>query len=90
MDRLGSAYSVELPQQRLDVKFHRVLRDAELTRDRLVAETIADRGENLDLSRRKQIQLLFRDGIEGRSGCLHGAYDQFGGDGADRRVDLLP
>src|SRR5205807_852203 len=66
VDRLGTARGIELAQQRLDMKLDGVLRDAELARDGLVAEPVADRGEDLDLARRQQAQLLLGDRTEGR------------------------
>ena len=66
-----------------------MLRDAELTRDGLVAEPVADRGENLDLARRQEAQLLLGERAEGRAGRARRPHDQPGGDGPDRRVDLF-
>jgi hypothetical protein len=60
-----------------------------LARDGLVAEPITDRGEHFDLAWSQKIELLFRDGIEGGSRRYRRAHEEPGGNGADRRVDLV-
>src|SRR5258708_1547365 len=86
---LGAARRTQFAQQRFHMKLDGMLRDAELARDGLVAEPVADRGKNLDLARGQEIQLLLDDGIEGRPRRLRGAHEEPRGNGADRRVDLV-
>jgi hypothetical protein len=52
-DGLGSRCGIELPEQRFDMEFDGMRRDAELSGRSLVAQAIAERGKHLDLARRQ-------------------------------------
>jgi hypothetical protein len=71
------------------VELDGVLRNAELSRDGLVAEPVADRREDFDLAWGQQIELPFRHSVEGRTRRLRGTHDQTCPNRADRRVNLF-
>ena len=52
-DGLGSRCGIELPEQRFDMEFDGMWRDAELSGCSLVAQAIAERGKHLDFACRQ-------------------------------------
>src|SRR4051794_4225736 len=87
-NRLGPAGHAELAEQRLQVKFYRVLRDAEPPRSGLVTEPVSERAEHIEFAARQQRRLGVVEPGKAGKGKRRIAYRQPRGGGAQRGVDL--